>query len=149
MKVHPSAEAHAQAFVADGATIGAGCRIGPLSFVGAHVVLGEGVEIKPHAVVDGHTEVGDGTIIFPFASVGLAPQNIRYAGEPTRLILGRENIVREYVTLNTGTVQGGGTTCIGDKCMFHGGCPCGSRLYTRKQRNHGQPRLAGRSLHGW
>ncbi len=86
--------------------------------IGPRVVLGTGVEIKSHAVVTGMTEIGDGTVIFPFACVGEIPQDLKYAGEETRLIVGQRNRIREGVTMNTGTAGGGGVTRVGDDNLF-------------------------------
>jgi UDP-N-acetylglucosamine acyltransferase len=100
--VHPSAR------------IGAGTSIGPHSVVGPDVEIGERCQIGASAVVEGWTTVGDDTQIYPMASVGLAPQDLKYRGERTRLTLGRRNVVREFATLNRGTTGGGGETIIGD-----------------------------------
>jgi len=105
---------HETAIVADGAQIGEGCYIGPFSIVGSHVVLGKRVRLDSHIVVDGDTKVGDDTHIFPFASIGLAPQDLKYAGESTATELGKRNQIREFVTIHRGTSGGGGLTKIGD-----------------------------------
>ncbi len=105
---------HDTAIIADGATIGDGCHIGPFSIVGTEVVLGANVHLESHVVIDGRTEIGDETHVFPFASIGLAPQDIKYAGEPTVTRIGRRNQIREFVTIHRGTIGGGGLTKIGD-----------------------------------
>ncbi len=109
---------HPTAIVADGATLGAGVKVGPYCMVGEHVTLGDGVELLSHAVVEGRTTVGSGTRIFPFASIGHQPQDLKYAGEPSTLSIGSECLIREGVTLNPGTEGGGMKTTIGDKCAF-------------------------------
>jgi len=118
MTVHPTAEIHASAVVEDGATIGEGCRIGPFCCVGPKVVLGPKVHLKSHVVVTGITEVGEETVIFPFATVGEIPQDLKFKGEETRLIIGKRNRIREGATLNTGTEGGGGVTRVGDDCLI-------------------------------
>ena len=118
MSVDPSARIHPSAIVEDGATIGAGRVVGPFSLIGAHVTLGAGVEIKSHAVVTGITTVGDETVIFPGAVIGEIPQDLKFKGEATRLVIGKRNRIREGVTMNTGTEGGGGETRVGDDCLF-------------------------------
>lgn len=122
MSVHPSARVHPQAIVEPGAVIGANASVGPFSIVGPEVTLGEGVEVRSHAVVTGWTEVGAGTVIFPFASIGEVPQDLKFGGERTRLVIGARNRIREHVTMNTGTAGGGGETRIGDDGLFMAGC---------------------------
>ncbi len=109
---------HPTAVVEAGARIGAGVRVGPYSIVGADAVLGEGVVLHAHVVVGGRTEIGAGTEIYPFASIGLPPQDLKYKGEPSRLVVGRNNVIREYVTMNPGTAAGGMVTRVGDNCLF-------------------------------
>jgi UDP-N-acetylglucosamine acyltransferase len=106
------------AHVAPTARIGAGSVIGPSAVIGAHVVLGRNVTVGASAVVDGHTTVGDETEIYPFASVGMPPQDLKYKGEPTRLQIGKRNIIREFVTMHRGTEGGGGLTTVGDRNLF-------------------------------
>jgi UDP-N-acetylglucosamine acyltransferase len=101
-----------------GARIGPGCRIGPFAVIGPEVTLAAGVSVRSHAVVTGQTEVGEETVIFPFACVGEVPQDLKYRGEPSRLVIGRRNRIREGATLNTGTEGGGGVTRVGDDCLF-------------------------------
>ena len=109
---------HQTAIVAEGAQLGDGCHIGPFSIVGAGVELGNGVRLDSHVVIDGDTKVGDETHIFPFASIGLAPQDLKYAGESTATEIGRRNQIREFVTIHRGTSGGGGLTRIGDNNLF-------------------------------
>ncbi len=105
---------HPTALVTDGARLGEDCVVGPYCTVGAEVELGAGVRLDSHIVVDGRTQIGDGTRIFPFASIGLAPQDLKYADEPTGTRIGRRNQIREFVTIHRGTEGGGGLTEIGD-----------------------------------
>ena len=105
---------HATALVDARAQLGDDVTIGPYAVIGAHVCIGEGSSIGAHCVVEGHTTLGRDNRIFQFVSVGAAPQDKKYAGEPTRLVIGNGNTIREFVTLNTGTVQDGGLTQLGD-----------------------------------
>ena len=109
---------HETAIVAAGAQIGDGCRIGPFSIVGEDVVLGNRVRLDSHVVVDGKTTVGEETHVFPFVSIGLAPQDLKYGGEPTATEVGKRNQIREFVTIHRGTSGGGGLTKIGDDNLF-------------------------------
>ena len=109
---------HETAIVSPKAEIGEGCNIGPFCTVGAEVKLGSGVRLDSHVVVDGPTSIGDETHVFPFASVGLAPQDLKYAGEPTVTEIGKRNHIREFVTIHRGTAGGGGLTKIGDDNLF-------------------------------
>ena len=118
VSIDTTAEIHASAVVESGATVGANAIIGPFSVIGSEVILGAGVEIKPHAVVTGKTEIGDETVIFPGAVIGEIPQDLKFKGEATRLVVGKRNRIREGVTMNTGTAGGGGVTTIGDDCLF-------------------------------
>lgn len=105
---------HPRAIVADGAKLGEGVEIGPYAIVGEQVEVGDGCSIGPHAVITGRTRIGAGTRIFQFASIGDEPQDKKYAGEDSALEIGRDNTIREYVTINRGTADGGGVTRIGD-----------------------------------
>jgi UDP-N-acetylglucosamine acyltransferase len=111
-QVHPSA------IVEPGAKLGQGVRIGPFCLIGSEVTLGDGVEVKSHAVVTGWTSVGAGTVIFPHATLGEVPQDLKYAGEHTRLIVGARCRIREGATLHLGTEGGGGMTEVGDDCLL-------------------------------
>lgn len=106
------------AIVDPSARIGSGTIIGPHATIGARVVIGGGCRIGANAVVDGWTEIGDGTEIYPFASIGLVPQDLKFKGEETRLVIGRQNVFREFVTIHRGTRGGGGVTRIGDRNVF-------------------------------
>ncbi|RUS60592.1 acyl-ACP--UDP-N-acetylglucosamine O-acyltransferase [Pseudorhodobacter sp. E13] len=120
-----SSQIHPSAIVEPGATIGEGCTIGPFCIVGPEVTLGAGVVLKSHAVVTGWTEIGDETIVFPFACVGEVPQDLKFKGERTRLIVGKRCRIREGATLNTGTAGGGGITRVGDDCLLMTGSHVG------------------------
>ncbi|WP_142847012.1 acyl-ACP--UDP-N-acetylglucosamine O-acyltransferase [Telmatospirillum sp. J64-1] len=109
---------HPTAIVEDGAKIADSVQIGPFCRVGPNVELGEGVVLESHVVIAGHTSIGDQTRVFPFASLGHQPQDLKYKGEPTRLVIGRNNVIREQVTMNPGTVGGGGLTEVGDNGLF-------------------------------
>lgn len=112
------ADIHPTAAVAPGAVIGAGCRIGPGCVVGPDVVLEDGVELIAHVVVDGHTRLGAGVRVFPFATIGMAPQDLKYRNEPTRCEVGAGTLVREGVTIHRASVGGGGVTVVGANCML-------------------------------
>ncbi len=109
---------HPTAVIAPGARIAEDVTIGPYSIVGEDVVLSSGVRLEAHVVVGGRTTIGAGTRIFPFAAIGLEPQDLKYRGEESRLLIGRNNTIREYVTMNPGTAGGGMVTRVGDACLF-------------------------------
>jgi len=125
MGIHPEARIHPSAVVEDGAVIGAGCEVGPFCVIGPRVTLGARVVVKSHAVVTGWTEVGEETVIFPFATVGEVPQDLKYKGEETRLVVGRRCRIREGATLNLGTEGGGGVTRVGDDVLIMTGAHVG------------------------
>ena len=104
--------------VAPGAELGAGVRVGAYSVIGAGVRIGAGTVVDSHVVIDGDTTIGRGNHLYPFCSVGLAPQDLKYGGEPTRLEIGDGNSIREFVTLHRGTAGGGGVTRIGSGNLF-------------------------------
>ena len=106
------------AHVDPSARIGEGTRIGPQAIIGPDVTIGRNCQIGASVVIDRWTEIGDDTQIYPMASIGLAPQDLKYRGERTRLVVGRRNIFREFVTINRGTAGGGGETIIGDNNLF-------------------------------
>lgn len=109
---------HAHAVIDPQARIGKNVTVGPFSVVGPQVEIGEGTWIGPHVVINGPTRIGRDNRIFQFSSIGEAPQDLKYAGEPTRLEIGDRNVFRECVTLSRGTVGGGGVTRIGDDNLF-------------------------------
>jgi UDP-N-acetylglucosamine acyltransferase len=104
---------HPTAIIAEGAVVPASCTVGPYCTIGPNVVLGEACELVSHVVLDGHSRFGARNRIFPFACLGIAPQDLKYKGEPTRLEVGDGNDIREYVTISRGTAGGGGVTRIG------------------------------------
>lgn len=106
--VHPSAIVHPNA------RLGSGVSVGAFSIVGEHVEIGDNTTIGAHVVVEGHTRIGSENRIFQFSSIGAEPQDKKYRGEPTRLEIGNRNTIREFCTLNCGTVQDGGVTRVGD-----------------------------------
>lgn len=106
--IHPTAIVDARAQLADDVSVG------PYSIIGEHVIIGAGSVVGPHCVVDGHTRIGKNNTFYRFCSIGGNPQDKKYQGEPTKLEIGDGNTVREYVTINTGTVQDVGTTRLGD-----------------------------------
>jgi len=107
------------------ATLGADVTVGPFCLIGPEVTLADGVHVKSHAVVTGWTDIGSDTVIFPHATVGEVPQDLKYRGERTRLIVGARCRIREGATLNTGTEGGGGITQIGDDCLLMTGAHIG------------------------
>lgn len=118
MAVDPTAELHPTAVIEPGAVIGPGCRIGAYCVIGPEVDLAANVTLLSHVVIAGVTRIGEGTQIFPFASIGQIPQDLKYAGERTELIIGARNRIREYATMSPGTAGGGGVTRIGDDGLF-------------------------------
>jgi UDP-N-acetylglucosamine acyltransferase len=112
VRIHPTAIVHPDA------RIGAGSDIGPFVTIGAQVTIGRDCRVGASVVIDGWTEIGDGNEIFPMASVGLIPQDLKFGGEQTRLVIGNRNVIREFVTIHRGTAGGGGTTRIGDRNLF-------------------------------
>ena len=112
IQIDPSARVHASARIGEGTIVGPHCTIGPDVTIGARCTVGASV------VIDGETTIGDDTVIFPMASIGLAPQDLKYKGERTRLVVGKRNTFREFVTINRGTAGGGGETTIGDDNLF-------------------------------
>jgi UDP-N-acetylglucosamine acyltransferase len=127
-RIHPSA------VVEDGARLGEGVEIGPFCTVGAGVSLGDGVRLISHVAVAGITAIGPRTVVWPFASLGHAPQDLKYRGEPTELAVGADCMIREGVTMNPGTVTGTGRTIVGDGGLFMVGvhvahdCMVGNRV---------------------
>ncbi|MDT1061738.1 acyl-ACP--UDP-N-acetylglucosamine O-acyltransferase [Paracoccus sp. CPCC 101403] len=125
---------HPSAVVDPAAKIGEGCEIGPFCVIGPEVVLGRGVVLKSHVVLAGDTVIGDGTEIYSFASIGEVPQDRKFRGEHTKLVIGARNRIREHVTMNPGTEGGGGITRVGDDGLFLAGshvahdCRVGDRV---------------------
>ena len=112
MNIHPTAVIDPSSKIADS------CKIGPYCVIGADVELGENCRLISHVAVEGPTKIGSHNSFFPFCSIGMAPQDVTYNGEPTRLEIGDHNEIREYVTLNRGTVKGGGLTKIGSHILI-------------------------------
>lgn len=112
MSVHPTAIIHPEA------KLHATVEIGPYAVIGARVRIGAGTKVGAHTVIDGDTSIGERNRIFHLASVGAQPQDLKYAGEDTRLVIGDDNIIREFATLHIGTAGGGGLTRVGDKNLF-------------------------------
>ena len=113
---------HPSSVIEDGAQIDPSAVIGPFCLVGSEVIIGPGVELKSHVVVKGRTEIGEGTVVFSFAVIGEIPQDLKFKGEQSGLLIGKRNRIREHVTMNAGTEGGGGMTKIGDDCLFMAGC---------------------------
>ncbi|MEW6544033.1 MAG: acyl-ACP--UDP-N-acetylglucosamine O-acyltransferase [Nitrospirota bacterium] len=107
MQIHPTAIVHPKA------ELGQDVEVGPYSIVGEHVKIGRGTKLVAHVYVEGWTEIGERCQLYPYASIGAPPQHLQYRGEPTRVIIGHDTILREYVTVNRATVAGGGTTRVG------------------------------------
>ena len=109
---------HKSSIIDKNARISKTAKVGPYSIIGSNVEIGEEVEIHSHVNIVGNTKIGKGTKIFPFASIGTQPQDLKYKGEKNSLVIGKNNIIREYVTINPGTEVGGTITKIGDNCLF-------------------------------
>jgi UDP-N-acetylglucosamine acyltransferase len=112
VSIHPSA------VIARGAVVPDSCTVGPFSTIGAEVVLGEDCTLISHVVLDGRTRIGARNVFHPFCAIGVAPQDLKYGGEPTELEIGDGNTIRECVTISRGTVSGGGVTRIGSNCLL-------------------------------
>lgn len=109
---------HPSAVVAPGAQLGCGVEIGPWCHVGPDVQIGDGARLVSHVVVDGDTTIGEGVVLYPFCTVGLAPQDLKYKGEPTRCEIGARTQVREHCTVHRGTITGSGLTRVGAGCLL-------------------------------
>ncbi len=109
---------HPSAIVAAGARLGVDVQIGPFCIIGPDVVIGDGARLISHVVADGHTAIGAEATLYPFCSIGMAPQDLKYKGEPTRTEIGARTLVREHVTVHRGTVTGHGLTRVGADCML-------------------------------
>ncbi len=111
-RIHPSAR------IVHGAEIGEGVRIGPFCTVGPEVKIGDGAELISHVVIEGRTRIGPEARLFPFCTVGMAPQDLKYKGEPTETEIGARTMLREHVTVHRGTVTGTGLTHVGEDCLL-------------------------------
>ncbi len=109
---------HPSAIIGDKVKIGKDVKIGPYCVIEGEVTLGNNVELKSHVCVSGITSIGDGTVIFPFACIGGQPQDLKYSGEPSNLFIGKNNSIRQYVTMQPGTKDGGMETVVGDNNLF-------------------------------
>jgi UDP-N-acetylglucosamine acyltransferase len=109
---------HSSAIVAPGARVPDSCTVGPYSTIGPEVVLGENCTLISHVVLDGRTRIGARNTFYPFCSIGVAPQDLKYGGEPTETEIGDDNTIRESVTISRGTVGGGGVTRLGSDCLL-------------------------------
>ena len=109
---------HPTAIVDAGAKVPASCEVGPYCVIGAEVRLGENCRLLSHVTIGGPSKIGSHNSFFPFAAIGMAPQDVTYKGEPTRLEIGDHNEIREYVTINRGTVKGGGLTKVGSHLLI-------------------------------
>jgi UDP-N-acetylglucosamine acyltransferase len=109
---------HPTAIIDPGAKVAASCHVGAYCVIGPDVELGENCRLLSHVVIEGPTKIGSNNSFFPYAAIGMAPQDVTYRGEPTRLEIGDYNEIREYVTLNRGTVKGGGLTKIGSHLLI-------------------------------
>ena len=122
MTIDSTADIHPSAVIEDGAQVAAGCKVGPFCWIGSQVKLAENVSCTSHVVIKGQTKIGANTSIFPFAVIGEIPQDLKFKGESTALVIGQRNRIREHVTINTGTDAGGGLTKIGNDCLMMAGC---------------------------
>ena len=109
---------HSSSVINKKAKISTGVKIGPFCYVGPNVELKQNVELVSNVHIEGNTVIGKGTKIFPFASIGTMPQDLKYKGESNSILIGENNMIREYVTINPGTEGGGGKTIIGNNCLF-------------------------------
>lgn len=109
---------HSSSIVEPGAQVAEGVQIGPWCHVGPDVTLETGVRLVSHVVIDGRTRIGSGVVLYPFCTVGLAPQDLKYKGEPTRCVIGPRTQVREHCTIHRGTVTGSGVTRVGADCLL-------------------------------
>ena len=109
---------HRSSIIDNKAKISKNVKIGAYSVIGPNVEIAENVEIHSHVNIDGNTKIGERTKIYPFASIGTAPQDLKFNGEKNSLVIGKNNTIREYVTINPGTSGGGGKTIVGDNCLF-------------------------------
>ena len=118
MAIHESSKIHPSSAIDEGARIGKNCSIGPFCAISSKVQLEDGVKLLGHVSISGNTTIGSSTKIWPFASIGHQPQDLKFSGEFSELIIGKDNKIRESVSINPGTSGGGGITQIGNNCLF-------------------------------
>jgi Acyl-[acyl carrier protein]--UDP-N-acetylglucosamine O-acyltransferase len=109
---------HSSSVIDKKAKLGKNVKIGPFCYIGPDVELQQDVELISNVHIEGNTKIGKGTKIFPFASIGTIPQDLKFRGEQNSVLIGENNMIREYVTINPGTEGGGGKTIIGNNCLF-------------------------------
>ncbi len=114
----PMTEIHPTAIIDPAAEVGEGVSIGPYCCVGPHVRLGAGVKLQSHVVIDGRTEIGANSEVYPFAVIGVRPQDLKYKGEPSQVVIGQRTVIREHVTIHPGTAGGGLMTRVGSDCLI-------------------------------
>lgn len=122
MSIHNTATIHPTAIIEEGAVIGENSKVGPYCCIGPRVVIGKNVDLQSHVVIMEDTVIGDGCTVYPFASLGQKPQDLKYKGERSRLEIGQNTVIREYVTASIGTEPGGMITKIGDNCLIMAYC---------------------------
>ncbi|MDR1391162.1 MAG: acyl-ACP--UDP-N-acetylglucosamine O-acyltransferase [Holosporales bacterium] len=122
MSVGNTSVIHNTAIVENGAVIGNNVFVGPYCCIGKDVIISDNVRLEPHVVIGENTKIGEGTVIYPFASIGQKPQDLKYNGEKARIEIGKNTVIREYVTVNIGTQGGGMLTKIGDDCLIMAYC---------------------------
>lgn len=120
---------HPTSIIAEGAKLGKNVKIGPYCIIGSEVILHDNVELKSHVVIEGITEIGENTVIYPFASIGQPPQILKYVNERSKTIIGSNNIIREYVTVQAGSQGGGMVTEVGNNNLFMVGVHIGHDCY--------------------
>lgn len=120
--ISETAVIHPTAIIEDGAIIGDDTKVGPYCCIGSRVILGANVDLKSHVVIMEDTVIGDGCVVYPFAALGQKPQDLKYKGERSKLEIGKNTVIREYVTANIGTEPGGMITKIGDNCLIMAYC---------------------------
>lgn len=118
MAIDQTAQIHPSSVIEDGAVIAANVTVGPFCYVGANVEIGEGTILKSHVVVNGHTKIGKQNQIYQFASIGEVNQDLKYRGEPTEVLIGDNNMIRESVTIHRGTIQGANVTKVGSNNLL-------------------------------
>ncbi len=121
MSISNKAIIHSSSIIAEGASIDEGCEIGAFTIIGSNVKLSKNVKIMSSVILDGDIEIGEGTVVYPFTTIGLPPQDLKYRNEETKIIIGKNNVIREHVTIHLGTSEeksGKGVTKIGDDCLI-------------------------------